>query len=435
MRTGAVPSWIEVSYIAIVAEKYKGGSMAVGRTVSARGRRGQASLGLAGLIAALIPLSNGFTQHIEDGRLVFPERRIAASAYAGANEEVVRATALKITTREGDGPGSWVYEWRTIGEYHEQIGDEKADTGDSVDAREAYLRASIYYGLAWFPGNYTPEERLAYGKQLNVYQKAGALFDIPLEVVNVPFRDGHLVTYVHRPPGVEEPPLVIWTGGSDQYKANHYRPIQVMNSKGLAVVTFDLPGFGESQAWPSEPTADEAHIALMEHFIARGDFAGDRVSLVGVSWGGYFSTRAAARNDPRISAVVAFCAPVHNTFTAPIGFFQEALDSPERMTFVNLARHLHIEATAEAMQATLERFSLRNAGILGQGRTITTPLLVINGTLDPIAPISDLTLAHESGAESDLWLLGRGDHCAIEYWPVVIPQLADWLIEKIARAS
>jgi len=30
-------------------------------------------------------------------------------------------------------------------------------------------------------------------------------------------------------------------------------------------------------------------------------------------------------------------------------------------------------------------------------------------------------------------LLGRGEHCAVEYWPVMIPQMADWLIEKINK--
>ena len=407
--------------------------MVLDSSFPARERCGQLALSLVASFAVLAPIAESPAQHIEDGRLVYPERRVAAATYKGADEEIVRATALKITTREGDAPGSWVYEWRTIGEYYEQIGDVEIEAGHRVGAREAYLQASVYYGLAWFPGNYTPEERLAYGQQLSVYRKAGALFDAPLEVVNVPFRESHLITYVHRPAGIEKPPLVIWTGGSDQYKANHYRPIQVLNSKGFAVVTFDLPGFGESQAWPSEPTADEAHIAIMEHFIARGDLAADRVSFVGVSWGGYFATRVAARNDPRVSAVVAFCAPVHNVFSAPVDFFQEVLGSPERMTLVNLARHLQVDATAGAIQAALGPFSLRDAGSLGQGQSITTPLLVINGTLDGLVPVSDLTLTHESAVDSDLWLLGRGDHCAIEYWPVVIPQLADWLIEKISR--
>ena len=343
---------------------------------------GALALSLVGSIASLSPVSDSVAQHIQDGQLVFPERRITMFAYHGADEDVMRATALKISTREGDAPGSWVYEWRTIGEYYERLGDEKAESGHRIDALDAYLQANVYYSLAWFPGNYTPEERLAYGRQLSIYQKAGAFFDVPLEIVNVPFRESALVTYVHRPSGIEKPPLVIWAGGADQYKASYYRPVHELTSKGLAVVTFDLPGFGESQAWPSEPTADEAHIAIMEHFISRGDLDAERVGFVGISWGGYFSTRVALRNDPRVGAVVAFCAPVHGLFSAPIDFFQQILDSPERTTFINLARHLQIEATAEAIQASLGLFSLRNTGLLGQGKTITTPLLVINSTRD-----------------------------------------------------
>ena len=389
-------------------------------------------IGFAVCNAALMPVSAGFAQHFEDGRLVFPERRISAFAYHGADEEVLRATLLKISTREGDGPGSWVREWRMIGEYYEGIGDRLAASGQGAGALDAYLQANVYYALAWFPGNYTPEEQDAYARQLRAYQKAGEYFDVPLEVVNVPYRDSHLVTYVHRPAGVERPPLIIWTGGSDQYKANHHRPVSALNSAGLAVVTFDLPGFGESKAWPSEPSSDDAHIALLEHFLASGEFSVDRVGVVGVSWGGNFAVRVAARNDPRIKAAVAFCAPVHDAFSAPVDFYRQALDGPERMTLINLARHLQIEATPEAIQSSLEKFSLVGSGVLGQGGTITTPLLVANGTRDGLAPVSDLMLTYESAVESDLWLLGRGDHCAVEYWPVAIPQLADWLVDKLS---
>ena len=186
---------------------------------------------------------------------------------------------------------------------HGLLGDTALAESQRSAALEAYLKANIYYALAWFPGNYTAEEQSAYESQLDVYQKAGALFEVPLEVVDVPFRDGLLTTYVHRPVGVEKPPLVIWTGGSDQYKANHYQPAQDLLSHDLAVVTFDLPGFGESKAWPT----------------------------------------------------------------------------------------------------------------------------------DPLAPLSDMMMTHESAANSDIWLLGTSPHCAVSYWPVMIPQVAGWLVDRMNR--
>jgi len=72
-------------------------------------------------------------------------------------------------------------------------------------------------------------------------------------------------------------------------------------------------------------------------------------------------------------------------------------------------------------------------GLLGQGKTITTPLLVVNGTRDAGNPVSEMMMIYESAVESDLWLLGLGEHCAVEYWPVVIPDVAEWLIEKISE--
>jgi hypothetical protein len=64
-------------------------------------------------------------------------------------------------------------------------------------------------------------------------------------------------------------------------------------------------------------------------------------------------------------------------------------------------------------------------------KLISGPLLVVNGTRDAGNPVPDLVSTYQSAKEGDLWLLGRGEHCAVEYWPVMIPQMADWLKVKI----
>lgn len=353
---------------------------------------GLVPISLAVPVVSLLAVSAGFAQEVKDGRAVLEERRIRAYKYLGADENIIRQTVQRITRREGDAPGSWVYEWRTVGEYYEALGDAAAKRGPHRAALDAYMTAGVYYALAWFPRITNADESKAYDAQLRAYQKGGKFFDVPLEVVNVPFRDGHLVTYLHRPPGVAKPPLVIWSGGVDQYKANHYRPIQDMLAKGLAVATFDLPGFGESRNWDRDPTSD-AHIAIMEHYMKRTDIDADHISFLGISYGGGASLRVALRNDPRIDAVVAMCAGIRSG----------------------------------------GENSLLATGKVGKGKTITTPLLVVNGTRDPGNPVADMMLTYESAKEADLWILGLGEHCAVEYWPVVIPHVADWLIEKINK--
>ncbi len=144
-----------------------------------------------------------------------------------------------------------------------------------------------------------------------MYQKGGKLFDVPLEVVKAPYKDGNITTYLHKPFGVEKPPLVIWCGGVDQYKANHWRPIQDMLAKGFAVATLDLPGFGESRQWPRDHQCRTPISPSCETYLKREDIDTTRISFFGQSYGGEATLSAALRNDPRVKAIVAMCAGLH----------------------------------------------------------------------------------------------------------------------------
>jgi dienelactone hydrolase len=329
--------------------------------------------------------------NFKDGKVALEERRIRAYAYLGGNENIIRQAVQRIVRQEGNAPGGWVYEWSILGKYYEDRGDAALKTGPRRAALDAYMTSSVYYALAWFPRVTSEEEAKAYDAQLRAYQKGGKLFDVPLEVVKVPYKDGQITTYLHKPVGVEKPPLVIWCGGVDQYKANHYRPIQDMLAKGFAVATLDLPGFGESRQWDRDPKSD-ANLAVLETYLKRGDLDTKRISLFGQSYGAGATLRFALRNDPRVKAVVAMCGALH------LG----------------------------------GKNSLAPESKLGD-KLINGPMLVVNGTRDAGNPPADLMSTYQSAKEGDLWLLGLGEHCAVEYWPVVIPQMANWLIEKINK--
>jgi len=327
--------------------------------------------------------------NFKDGKVLLEERRIRAYTYLGGDENIIRQTLQRIMRQEGDAPGGWVYEWSVLGKYYEGRGDTLLETGQRRPALNAYMTSNVYYALAWFPRINSEQEAKAYDAQLRVYQKGGKLFEVPLELVKAPYKDGYITTYLHKPFGVAKPPLVIWYGGVDQYKANHWRPIQDMLAKGFAVTTLDLPAFGESRQWPPDTKA-EANFAVLDMYMKREDIDTKRISFFGQSYGGAASLRAALRNDQRVKAIVAMCAGLH------LG----------------------------------EKNSLAPEAKPGD-KLINGPLLVANGTRDAGNPVPDLVSTYQSAKEGDLWLLGRGEHCAVEYWPVVIPQMADWLKEKI----
>ena len=364
---------------------------------------GSVTMGLAALLLSLLAVSASFAQapslpafqetakspNFKDGKVLLEERRIRAYTYLGGNENIIRQTLQRIMRQEGDAPGGWVYEWSALGKYYENRGDTFIETGARRPALDAYMTSNVYYALAWFPRINSEQEAKAYDAQLRVYQKGGKLFDVPLEIVKAPYKDGNITTYLHKPYGVAKPPLIVWYGGVDQYKANHWRPIQDMLAKGFAVATLDLPAFGESRQWPPDTKA-EANFAVLDAYMKREDIDTKRISFFGQSYGGAASLRAALRNDPRVKAIVAMCAGLH------LG----------------------------------DKNSLAPDAKPGD-KLINGPLLVANGTRDPGAPVSDLVSTYQAAKQGDLWLLGRGEHCAVEYWPVVMPQLADWLTEKV----
>jgi len=368
-------------------------------------RCGSVVIGLAVQLFSLLAVSASFAQapalpavqatakspNFKDGKVVLEERRIRAYTYLGGNENTIRQALQRIVRQEGDAAGGWVFEWSVLGKYYEDRGDVLVKTGSRRAALDAYMTSNVYYALAWFPRINSEQEAKAYDAQLRVYQKGGKLFDVPLEVVKVPYKDGQITTYLHKPFGIEKPPLVIWCGGVDQYKANHWRPIQDMLAKGFAVATLDLPNFGESRQWGPDPKA-EANFAVLDTYLKREDIDTKRISFFGQSYGGGATLRAALRNDSRVKAIVAMCAGLH------LG----------------------------------DKNSLAPEAKPGD-KLINGPLLVVNGTRDAGNPVPDLVSTYQSAKEGDLWLLGRGEHCAVEYWPVMIPQMADWLIEKINK--
>ena len=123
---------------------------------------------LAVSLFSLLAVSASFAQtsqdtgNIEDGHAVLPERRIRAYTYLGGDEHVIRQTVKRITKQDGDAPGSWVYEWRVLGEYFENLGDEIAKRGPRRAALDAYVTSVAYYALAWFPRITNAEEAKAY---------------------------------------------------------------------------------------------------------------------------------------------------------------------------------------------------------------------------------------------------------------------------------
>lgn len=356
------------------------------------------------------------------------ERRLRLWSNQLHNPDLIRSTYRRVNHREGEDPGSWVYEWSQIADYFTDKAGAYAATGQSDEARDAYLNAAKLYGVARFPAKTLPGQLAAYRKHLESYQRAGQYFEPALQVLQIPYDGGHIIGYLHLPKENDKPPLILWNGGIDTWKGDSYNNIQPFLTAGFAVLTFDVLGTGESSDWVARFDATDLHQTVLEYMQKSPLVDGRFIAHIGFSFSGYYAARL-AMTEPRLFAVIAACAGVHDAW-------DKLYDDASWEIREALAAALHLDRDdADGINAAIKRFSLVRQGLLAGPDSVKIPLLVVDGDKDKLVPVSDLRLLADAGRETDLWIMGGDAHCFGQYRSIVMPKMASWLREKLAAGS
>jgi len=400
---------------------------------------------IIGMILAgvgIVPQANAQTMSL-DGKLQVSEGRIGGLVSATGNRPIVETTLAKIKRLEGDGPGVWSYEWRLIGEYYESLGDSFAKNGEIEKALKKYHGAVKLYGMGYMPGNYTPSERKSYMRFRDIAYKINNHLAHPFVLVKIPFEGKEIITHLYKPKGVKKPPLVLYTGGTDGSKEGSNSTTQTLAAEGIAVVTFDLAGTGESMDWFARPDSHKLHKRILDFFEESGDYDYSRVGLIGGSFGGYYAVRMAAE-DKRLKAAINHCGLVHSAFQVPLEEMPRVLHSPSGAMISSAVRRMGFDPellsdpakldpkTQSEFNSVAKSFSLIEQGVVGSGeKTIHIPLLIVNGTRDTVVSKSDIKLVEEAASNSETWLMGLAPHCAPNYMNSAHPDMMTWLVEKL----
>jgi len=367
-------------------------------------------------------------QEIVDGKVHVPERRIEGFIYDGADRQTVMNTLEKISTREGEAEGSWVHEWMQIANAELERAKIAAEVEDRESAERLYFSAANYFAIAGFPEFHSKAEKDALKQHFIAYERGGSFMAEPMEVVKIEAEGESFKAYLHKPQGVKKPPLILWTHGTDKFKGHAYKTVKRLLDKGFAVVTFDLAGTGESTFWNLRQDGEFVHMAVLEAMASREDIDTGNIFEVGVSFGGHYAAKMAAQNDPRLRAVASLCGPVHSAFMLTPEQISAILETEEGATVRAFAHRIGADVSdPESVSRSVRRFSLVEQGLIGQGATIETPLLVMNGGRDSLAPISDLELLADSAETSELWVMGMAGHCARDYFEPAVTDAVEWL--------
>lgn len=315
----------------------------------------------------------------------------------------------------------WLDAWRAVADEHRERAERQRDDGNAISAGDSFLQAAVCYHFAKFVWVLDAQRnrkctQLAIECMAAGHEQLGSSF----ERIEIPFEHSRLAANLRLPEGAERPPLVVLIPGLDSTKEEFYNLENVFLRRGMATLSMDGPGQGESGfELHIRPDYEVAVGAVLDAISGRDDVDLDRVGALGVSMGGYYAPRAAAF-EPRIRAVVGISGPYDMSAN---------WDNLPPLTRETLQHHTGASSPEEARQKAAE---LNLSGVAGK---ITQPALIITGKLDRLIPWEDTKRIADEAPNAEWVLYEDGTHVANNRPFLHRPLAGDWLAARLGVAN
>lgn len=312
----------------------------------------------------------------------------------------------------------------------ERRGREEVAAGHPISARDAFRRASVYYGVEAWAATSKAAIRDAYVDIHRCHGKFRQLSAHPIEAVEIPYRGRTLPGFLRRPAhpaprlGDALPPLLVIIQGLDSLKEWLELFERRALERGFATLNFDMPGNGESLARgiSLHHPDDVLQVGLgVRTFI--NELSGvdrRRVVLFGFSLGGQWALTLTP-HAIRPMAVATLGAPFDFSFLS-------------RMTPKELRRAAFATGhdNVAAIRRKVEGVSLRET--LAK---IDVPVLIIHGEMDREVPVWHAEAIHDNlaGAKELLMVEGEDHLTTRSLRRRVLPHAFDWLLDRVLESG
>lgn len=247
-----------------------------------------------------------FDNPLFDGQLL---RALGHASSGGADIGECLMTASRITSSD---PASWQNEWTATADRISALAESSLAIGHQVSAREAFLRASNYYRAAYlfhFQAPVSPDLLRLYGRHVETFQKAGALFAPAFEQIAIPYEGTTLPGYFLRASDDSQPrPTLIMVSGYDSTAEElYFFGASAALAREYHCLIFDGPGQGGAlikQGLHLRPDWEVVVSAVVDEALRRPEVDPAKIVLTGLSLGGYLAPRAAT-GEHRLAACIA----------------------------------------------------------------------------------------------------------------------------------
>lgn len=232
---------------------------------------------------------------------------LGSTAYRLAEVGEVYSTTDRITDADAD---SWFDEWMATATRVRRIAEEAEARGDTVSARDAFLRAANYAATAFFYVLATkdPSRSLhTWRGHRRDFDRAMKLWPTPVEHVEIPYEGTHLHGYFWSAGPGSRPTIILNNGSDGPVTDMLFMGAIDAVARGWNAIAFDGPGQGYAlyeQGLFFRHDWENVITPVVDFLVTRDDVDPARIVLSGNSQGGYWVPRAVAF-EKRIAAAVA----------------------------------------------------------------------------------------------------------------------------------
>jgi dipeptidyl aminopeptidase/acylaminoacyl peptidase len=312
----------------------------------------------------------------------------------------------------------WCSVWSARAAVHEELGREALEQGYRISAAGHLTRAALCYHFGKFMFVHEPDEmRRAHEKVVACRNLALPHLDPPGERVAIPYESGELYGILRKPHGPERAAVVIMCVGLDSTKEELDVYENIFLDRGMATLAFDGPGQGEAEYdMPIRGDYEAPVQAVIDYVKSRDDLDPDRIGIMGVSLGGYYSARAAAF-DRRIAACLSFSGPYS---------WVEIFDGRNELSREAFRVRSHSRTMEEA------REKARTLTLEGAAMNITCPIYIVAGELDRLTPPANAErIAAQVSGPKVLQIVKGGNHVVNNRRYAYQTQAADWMAVQL----
>jgi 2,6-dihydroxypseudooxynicotine hydrolase len=331
----------------------------------------------------------------------------------------VSATDLDLVLGQITSLKTWADQWEKLGLQHEEGGRAELALGHAAEASRKFLAASAAFNFAQYVVFMDIErKRELHEACVRAYAQAAPLVDPPATPFEVIYRRRPMKGYLRVPYGTQLAPVVVLFNGTNAVKEELHWWSDALLERGIATITFDGPGLGETfHRLSSVAEPRPIGTAILNQIATRPDLDPEAVAFIGMSLGGYMAIRMAT-HDPRIKAVAAVSPP----FSANIYW---------NVTLAGMRRELAALYQIDEREMTTVIDKITLADVLPDLRC---PLMISGGGHDHITPGSEAWRIFEGACcERELMFYPQGAHDCFNVLADLRPRMVSWVAKQLEQ--